>query len=50
MGEGLADFLTAGALDLVSDESAEVSLAPMTPPFLEALKQVPATDPCGRPR
>jgi hypothetical protein len=50
MGQGLADFLTGGAFDLVSDESADLSLAPMTPRFLQGLKQVPPTDPCGRPR
>jgi hypothetical protein len=50
MGQGLADFVTGGAFDLVSDESADLSLAPMKPPFLEAPRQVPTTDPCGRPR
>jgi hypothetical protein len=50
MSQGMADFLTGGAFDLVSDESADLSLAPMTPTFLEPMKQPPATDPCGRPR
>jgi hypothetical protein len=49
MSQGLADFLTGGVFDLVPDESAELSLAPMTPRFLEPLKQRPTTDPCGRP-
>jgi hypothetical protein len=50
MGQGIADFVTAGTLDLVSDESADVSLAPMTPRFLTAPASAPKTDPCGRPR
>ena len=50
MSQGVTDFLTGGAFDLVPDESADVSLAPMTPPFLEAIKQTPTTDPCGRRR
>ena len=50
LGQGLADFLTGGTLDLVSDESADVSLAPMTPRFLSAPTSPPKTDPCGRPR
>jgi hypothetical protein len=50
MSQGLADFITGGAFDLVSDESADLSLAPMTPRFLQGLKQAPPTDPCGRPR
>jgi hypothetical protein len=50
MSQGDTDFLTGGAFDLVPDESADVSLAPMTPPFLEAIKQTPTTDPCGRRR
>jgi hypothetical protein len=50
MSVGMTDFLTGGAFDLVPDESADVSLAPMTPTFLAGLKQTPTTDPCGRPR
>ena len=50
MGLGITDFLTGGAFDLVPDESVDLSLAPMTPPFLEGLKQSATTDPCGRPR
>ena len=50
LGQGLAEFLTGGALDLVSDESADVSLAPMTPRFLTKPPPPPKTDPCGRPR
>ena len=50
MTQGMADFLTGGAFDLVSDESTDLSLAPMTPTFLQPFKQAPATDPCGRPR
>ena len=49
-GQGLIDLVTGGALDIVSDESASPSLAPMTPPFLEAPKPAPTTDPCGRQR
>jgi hypothetical protein len=45
---GMADFVTGGAFDLVSDESADVAMTPMTPRFLEAPKQRPTTDPCGR--
>jgi hypothetical protein len=40
--------VTGGAFDLVSDDSADVALTPMTPRFLEAPKQRPTTDPCGR--
>ena len=50
LGMGIADSITGGAFDLVPDESAEVSLAPMTPRFLEKPKPAPTTDPCGRPR
>jgi len=50
MSQGIADFVTGGALDLVSDESADVSLAPMTPRFLSTPPTPPKTDPCGRPR
>jgi len=49
-GQGLVDLVTGGALDIVSDESASPSLAPMTPPFLETPKPAPTTDPCGRQR
>ncbi len=49
MSQGMADFLTGGAFDLVPEESAELSLTPMTPRFLEAPKPKPSTDPCGRP-
>ena len=49
-GQGLIDLVTGGALDIVSDESASPSLAPITPPFLEAPKPAPTTDPCGRQR
>jgi hypothetical protein len=47
--QGLADFVTGGAFDLVPDETADVALTPMTPRFLEGPKPTPATDPCGRP-
>ena len=50
MGLGLIDSVTGGAFDLVSDDSAELSLAPMTPRFHQGLEQAPPTDPCGRPR
>ena len=50
MGKGMADFVTGGAFDLVSDESADVSLSPMTPAFLASPVQTPTTDPCGRSR
>jgi hypothetical protein len=49
-GQGLIDLVTGGALDIVSDESASPSLAPITPPFLAAPKPAPTTDPCGRQR
>jgi hypothetical protein len=50
MTQGMAEFVTGGAFGLVSDESADLSLAPMTPTFLTPYKPPPATDPCGRPR
>ena len=50
MSQGMLDFLTGGVFDLVPDETAALSLAPMPPRFLESLKQRPTTDPCGRPR
>ena len=49
-GLGITDFLTGGVFDFVPDESVDLSLAPMTPPFLKGLKQPATTDPCGRPR
>lgn len=50
MSQGLADFVTGGAFDLVPEDSADLALTPMTPRFLEGPKAPPSTDPCGRPR
>jgi hypothetical protein len=50
MTQGMVELVTGGAFGLVSDESADLSFAPMTPTFLEPYKPAPATDPCGRPR
>jgi hypothetical protein len=46
---GTADFLTGGAFELVPEDVTQLSFAPMTPRFLEPLKQRPSTDRCGRP-
>jgi hypothetical protein len=48
-GAGIADFLTGGYFELVPEDVTELSFAPMTPRFLEPLKQRPTTDRCGRP-
>jgi hypothetical protein len=46
---GTADFVTGGYFQLVPDDVTELSFAPMTPRFLEPIKQRPTTDHCGRP-
>ncbi|HXJ35026.1 MAG TPA: hypothetical protein VMS22_13420 [Candidatus Eisenbacteria bacterium] len=47
---GIGDLLTGGYFTLVPADMVTPSLEPMTPRFLQAPSQPPATDPCGRKR